>query len=245
VLLLEAGGAVLDRLPEKLSRYAANRLRSKGVDVYLEAMVTEITSDSVRLKDGTVIPTETVIWTAGVQAAPLAQESGLNVNRKRQINVLPTLQAPGHPEVYAVGDSAVIQDEKPLPMIAPVAMQQGEAAAKNIIRQLEGQEPQPFHYDNKGMLAVVGRNGAVADLGRLEFTGFLAWSLWVLVHIYRLIGFRNRLQILINWAWSYILFDRAIRLILPAVTRDNSRVVEARSGHGESEEPAGAAHHRR
>lgn len=216
IVLLEAGNGLLSGMPQKLSQYALDRLRQKGVNVRLEALADEVTGQSVRLKSGELIPTETVIWTAGVRASGVAESLGLPVNNKGQVSVGPTLQIPEHPEVYVIGDSASLEaNDGLLPMIAPVAMQQGEAAARNIVRQVKGQEPHPFRYKDMGMLAVIGRNAAVAHLGRVKFTGFLAWVLWLAVHIYRLIGFRNRLQVLTDWGLAYFSRDRAIRFILP------------------------------
>jgi NADH:ubiquinone reductase (H+-translocating) len=131
--------------------------------------------------------------------------------------VEPTLQLPGQPSVYAVGDLVHFADEEgqPLPMLAPVAMQQGERAAANILRQIDGKEPEAFHYFDKGTMATIGRSAAVAYLRGISFTGFVAWIVWLVVHLLQLIGFRNRLVVLINWAWSYLFFERAVRLILP------------------------------
>jgi NADH dehydrogenase len=133
------------------------------------------------------------------------------------VQVEPTLQLPGQTEVYVVGDLAAFPDEtgQPMPMLAPVAMQQGEHAAANIRRQLAGREPEPFHYFDKGTMATIGRSAAVARLAGISFTGFIAWIVWLVVHLFQLIGFRNRLVVLINWAWSYLFFERAVRLILP------------------------------
>lgn len=220
IILLEAMDTVLPGMNEKLRRYAMERLRKKGVELRLGAAAARVTDDAIYFKDGSFIPTSTVIWTAGVRGSPVGTEPNTPTNKRGQVNVLPTLQLPDYPEVYVIGDSAFIeQDGKPLPMVAPVAMQEGNAAARNILRQARGLAPEPFRYRDRGMLAVVGRNAAVADLGRFRFTGFLAWWLWLAVHIFRLIGFRNRLMVLVNWAWAYLLYERAIRLILPLPLR--------------------------
>jgi len=216
MVLLEAAGSLLPGMPERLRTYAARRLRGMGVEVHLGAMVSRITTDAVYLDDGTVIPCETVIWTAGVSGDPALQSSGLATRRNGQVAVLPTLQVPGHAEVYVIGDSAhVEQDGHPLPMVAPVAIQEGVAAARNIRRQIAGKDPLPFRYRNLGTMIVIGRNAAVAQVGGWSFTGFPAWLLWLCVHIYYVIGFRNRLLVMMNWAWDYFLFERAVRLILP------------------------------
>jgi len=215
ILLLEAMDGLLPGFPRGLASYAERRLRRMGVEVRLGAQVSEVTSESVGLQDGTNISTETTVWAAGVHGHPLAQESGLPTNDAGRVTVLPTLQLPGHPEVYAVGDLAYMEQEgKPLPMVAPVAIQQGAAVARNIANQLSGEDPKPFRYSDPGIMATIGRNVAVACIGRRSFTGFPAWILWLAVHIWRLIGFRNRLFVLLGWAWDYFLRDRAIRLVL-------------------------------
>jgi NADH dehydrogenase len=216
ILLLEATNRLLTGLPERLHTYALRRFKWMGVDVQLNSTVSEITSHSVILKDGRVIPTETVVWTAGVGGASLPQNWEFPTRRNGQVDVLPTLQVPDHPEIYVIGDLAhVEQDGHPLLLIAPVATQEGEWATKNVLRQIAGAQPQPFRYHDPGMMVTTGRNSAVVQLGGRAFTGFPAWVIWLSVHLYRLIGFRNRLMVLINWAWDYIFFDRVVRLILP------------------------------
>lgn len=220
VVLIDAGKRLVASLPERLSAYILKRLQRMGIEVRLETQVSRIEPHAVHLSDGESIAAETVVWTAGLQGHPLAKASGIPTGHGGQIEVAPTLQLPGYPNIYVVGDQAgVSADGRRLPMIAPVAMQQGEAAARNVLRQIAGLEPRPFVYKDPGMLAVVGRNAAVADLGRLQFAGFPAWLLWIGVHLFQLIGFRNRLQVLINWAWAYLFQDRAIRVILPGETR--------------------------
>jgi NADH dehydrogenase len=187
-----------------------------GIEVRLKAPVSRVGKDAVQLQNDEGIPTETVVWTAGHRGHPLAEASGLRTNRRGQVAVEPTLQLPEHLNVYVVGDLAAFSvNGKPLPMVATVAMQQGEAAAANILHQISGDVQEPFQYRDSGMLAVIGRNSAVADLGRLSFTGFFAWLLWLGVHLIKLIGFRNRLQVLVNWAWSYFFFDKAAGAIVP------------------------------
>ncbi len=142
---------------------------------------------------------------------------GLATNRHNQVEVLPTLQVPDHPEVYIVGDLAGIQqDGQPLPMVAQVGIQTGSTAGRNILRQLAGQPPLPFRYHDKGTLDVIGRNAAAAYIWHLAFRGFPAWSIWVGAHIFNLIGFRNRLLVLIDWAWDYLFSERGVRLIAPS-----------------------------
>jgi NADH dehydrogenase len=221
VVLLEAMDGLLPGLPGRLRAYALARLRQMGVEVRLQAMVSQLTPEAVHLKDGTVMPTETVVWTAGVRGDPLAQMLGLPTARDGRVVVLPTLQVPNHPEVYVIGDLAYVEEEgHPLPMMGPVAIQQGESAARNIARQMAGQAPLPFHYWDRGTMVTIGRNAAVAHPFRRAFTGFPAWVLWLSFHLFKLIGFRNRLLVLINWAWDYFLYERAVRLILPLGQRE-------------------------
>ena len=214
IMLLEAEDCLIPNLPEKLRTYALARLRKMGVEVHFQKKVSHITDKAVHLKDGEVLPVETVIWTAGVTGDTRAKIWGLPTDPSGRISVLPTLEVSGYPNVYAIGDLAAVEGY-PLPMIAPVAIQQGVTAAKNILRQIKGQDRLPFHYRDKGLMAVIGRNAAVAYIGGRTFKGFPAWMLWLSVHLFNLIGFRNRLLTLINWAWDYLLFERAVRLILP------------------------------
>jgi NADH dehydrogenase len=187
-----------------------------GVEVSLGAAVSDVTAQGAHLKDGSVLDSETVVWTAGVRGHPLAEAWGLPTGRGGRVAVLPTLQVEGHREVYVIGDLANFEaGGRPLPMIAPVAIQQGRAAAQNIRRQISGLDPVPFRYHDRGTMATIGRNAAVVDLGGGAFTGFPAWLMWLGVHLFNLIGFRNRLIVLINWAWDYFLYERAVRLILP------------------------------
>ncbi len=216
IVLLEGMPNLLGMMPEKLRAYTMKRLERMKVTVRLNATVEQVMRDHVRLKDGGLIPTETVVWTAGVRGAPLAVDNGLETARNGQARVLPTLQLESHPEVYVVGDLAHVELEgKPLPMVAPVAIQQGAWAAENIERQLLDELPLPFHYHDRGTMVTIGRNSAVALAFGGAFTGFVAWLLWLGVHIYNLIGFRNRIVVILNWAFDYFLAERAIRLILP------------------------------
>ncbi len=217
VILLEAYGTLLPSLPHRLGAYAAHRLQKKAVDIQLGSSVTGVTLDAVHVKDGSTIPADTVVWTAGVQGSPDVQQWGLPLARSGRIAVESTLQVPNQPNVYVIGDLAYVEKNgHPLPMVAPVAVQQGTTVAKNVIRQTEGKDPQPFKYKDLGAMAVIGRNAAVAHLFNfLTFTGFIAWLIWLVVHLARLIGFRNRLIVLTSWAWDYLFFERVVRLILP------------------------------
>jgi len=216
VILLEAAPSLLGGLPKSLGVYALERLRRMGVEVRLNAAVSSIEVDTAHLKDGTVIPAETVIWTAGVRGEPSAAVWGLPVDRSGRVPIEPTLQLSGRPEVYAVGDLASFkQDGNSLPMVAPVAIQQATTAARNIRRQAAGQPLLPFRFRDPGMMATIGRNAAVAHFAGLSITGFPAWLAWLGVHLVKIIGFRNRLLVLTDWAWDYFLYERAVRLILP------------------------------
>ena len=217
VVLLEALDSLMLGLPRSMQDYALLRLQKMGVEVYLKAKVRQVTPVAVHLTNGLVIPTETVVWTAGMRGDPLAELWEFPTAHSGRVEVLPTLQVPGHPNVYVIGDLAYMEvNGHSLPMVAPVAIQQGLAAVENIARQVAEEAPLPFHYRDRGMMAVIGRNAAVAHLfGRWAFTGFLAWVMWLALHLIRLIGFRNRLVVLINWAWDYLFYDRVVRLIIP------------------------------
>ena len=216
IILLEAASHLLAGYPEPLQAYAAAHLQKMGVEVRLGTAVSQVTEGAVMLKDGDRIPSQTVVWTAGVRGEVPAALDSLPRARNGQVEVLPTLQAPGFPEVYVIGDLArVIEKGKPLPMVAPVAIQQARTAAGNLLRQIKGEPPVPFEYRDPGLMVTIGRNAAVARLKGQSFTGLIAWILWLGVHIFNLIGFRNRLAVMINWAWDYLFYERAVRLIIP------------------------------
>lgn len=217
VILIEAADTVLTMLPQKLRSYAHERLTRMGVEIRLQTVVGQINVDSVVLKTGETIPTETVVWTAGVGGQPLAGIWGLPTARDGRVKVLPTLQVPDHPEVFVVGDLAYFEENgRPLPMVAPVAVQQGGLAAQNIMNQISGQSLQEFRYHDRGTMVTIGRNAGVVRIGNRMFTGLLAWILWLGVHLLNLIGFRNRLLVMINWSLDYFLFERAVRFIFPS-----------------------------
>jgi len=214
VLLLEAGDRLLAGMPPKLSEAAAATLWKKHVEVRHGAAVADFDGSNARLQSGEVIPARTLVWAAGVRAARLAERLGLPTGRLGRVRVGPTLQLASHPEVFIVGDAADVEtQEAPLPMMAPVAMQMAETAADNIGRQLRGAAAGAFRYRDPGQLATIGRNAAVAYIRGIAFTGFVAWVVWLVVHLIQLIGFRNKLFVLINWAWDYFFYDRAVRLI--------------------------------
>jgi NADH dehydrogenase len=216
LILLEAADRLMTGMPERLQTYTLKHLRGQGVDVRLQASVSQITHQAVELKDGTTIPTETVVWTAGVRGETFPDSSQLSEGRSARLKVLPTLQSPDHPEVYIAGDLAYVEEGgRPLSMLATVAIQEAEHVARNITRQAQGQELLPFHFRDPGTMVTIGRNAAVVQLGRWAFTGFIAWVLWIGVNLYRLVGFRNRLFVMINWAWDYLFYERTVRLIVP------------------------------
>jgi NADH dehydrogenase len=214
VILLEATQALLPGMPAPLQEATGEILWRKHVEVRFGARVIEYDGEKVRLAGGEVIPARTLIWAAGVRAASLADRLGLGQGPLGRVRVEPTLQVPGHPGVFAIGDLACLEAEgRALPMMAPVAMQQGVVAASNALHHLRGEPLEAFRYRNPGQLATIGRNAAVAHVKGLSFKGFPAWVVWLVVHLIQLIGFRNRLVVLISWAWEYFLYDRAVRLI--------------------------------
>lgn len=213
VILVEGLPRVLPTYPEDLSRSAERQLQNLGVEVRTNTRVTGIESDRVLLQGGE-LPATVILWAAGVAASPLGRLLG-QTDKTGRVLVSPDLSIPGHPEVFVVGDLAIVNDAKghPLPGLAPVAIQQGRAVAQNIARELRGENRRPFVFKNKGTMATIGRAAAVADLGRLRFSGLPAWLLWLFVHIMYLVGFRNRILVLIEWAWSYVTYQRSARLI--------------------------------
>jgi NADH dehydrogenase len=214
IILLEGGPRVLPTYPEDLSRSAEEQLRHLGVEVHTSAMVTGVEPGAVHMGE-TRLPAAVILWAAGVAASPLGKKLGAPVDRAGRVLVNPDLSIPGHPEVFVIGDLASLKDEhgKLLPGVAPVAMQEGRATAHNIGAELEGNPRRNFHYFNKGNLATIGRAAAVADFGKVHISGFLAWLSWLFVHIFFLIGFRNRILVLIQWAWAYFTYERGARLI--------------------------------
>ena len=214
VILLEAAGNILAGFPSALQASAQQSLESKKVEVRLNAKVSNYDGQNLTLDGGEIISTRTVLWSAGVQAASLLSKLGLERAHAGRVKVQPTLQVPGHPDVYVIGDAAYFEENgKALPMVAPVATQQGKHAADNILAQTAGQPPKSFRYHDLGMMATIGRNAAVAFTFGMQFRGFPAWVVWLVVHLIGLIGFRNRLIVLINWTWDYLFYDRAVRLI--------------------------------
>jgi NADH:ubiquinone reductase (H+-translocating) len=218
VLLLEATDKLLATMPERLREAAGRTLWRKYIEVRFGATVSDFDGARVSLKSGEVIPAHTMIWAAGVRAAPLGSWLGAAalVGRQGRVIVEPTLQLRGHPEVFIVGDAASVGDgaeQQPLPMVAPVAIQMARTAARNIVATIKKKPLENFHYRDQGTLATIGRNAAVADVYGIKLSGFPAWVMWLVIHIVQLIGFRNKLFVLLNWAWDYFFYERAARLI--------------------------------
>ena len=214
IILVEAADRLLLTFPPKLSRRALEDLRRLGVEVRFGKPVTAIEPGLVRVGDETIVA-ETVIWAAGVRGSPLGQSLGVPLDRAGRVLVNPDLSVPGHPEIFVIGDMASLTDQRgrPLPGTAPVAMQQGTAAAANIVRMIEGKTRRPFRYRDRGNMATIGRNAAVADIVGLRLDGFVAWLVWAVIHVLNLIGFRNRVLVALQWLWSYLTFQRGARLI--------------------------------
>jgi NADH dehydrogenase len=215
VLLLESTSHLMESYPDALRKATFDLLSKKHVEILLNTRLTDYDGEQMTLADGRQIAAHTLIWTAGVRAAELADRLRLPQGAGARLLTENTLQLAGHPEVFLVGDAAYLVDEngKPLPMLATVAQQEARAAVDNLRRMLNGQTPSAFHYKDPGLLATIGRNAAVARVAGLSFSGFIAWVIWVVLHIYRLIGFRNRLVVLINWAWDYVFYESQVRLI--------------------------------
>lgn len=241
ILLIEAGPRVLPTYAEDLSRSAEEQLRGLGVEVRTSTMVTHVEAGAVHLGE-TRLPATVTLWAAGVAASPLGKKLAVTVDRAGRVPVQSDLSTPGHPEVFVIGDLAAAKDDKGnlLPGVAPVAIQQGKYVAKVIRGEVERSDryrsygsvdARPaFHYWDKGSLATIGRAAAVAQFGKIHISGYLAWLSWLFVHIFFLIGFRNRLLVFIQWAWSYVTYERGARLItgstyLPGWTNPRARRV--------------------
>jgi NADH dehydrogenase len=215
VIVVEGSSHLLNVYPDRLRAYAARRLERMGVEVRLDAAVASVDARGVELADGSRIDAATVVWTAGVGGPPDLSAWGLPVARNGTVSVTDTLCLEPHPEVAIVGDAARPQVEA-APMVAQNALQQGRLVARNILFELEGRPPEPYQYRDLGNMAVIGRNAAVVHLfNRFAFTGFVAWAMWLTVHLMKLVGFRNRVSALLSWAGDYLFADRAARLILP------------------------------
>ncbi|MBY0371039.1 FAD-dependent oxidoreductase [bacterium] len=215
VILIEAGPRILASFSEKLARHAARDLEQLGVQIWTSSRVTEVSAEGVRL-GGEQVRAATVLWAAGVQPSSLGKTLGLPLDKVGRVPVETDLSLAGYPRVFVIGDQAACagKDGAMLPGLAPVAIQQGRWAASNLLADLAGKPRQPFRYLDKGQMATIGRKKAVAQTGKIQFTGFTAWMAWLFVHIYYLIGFKNRLFVLAEWAWAYLFFSRGARLIV-------------------------------
>jgi len=210
VVLVEGTERVLPPYPPDLSEKARLQLERLGVTVLLQKRITGVDSEGVSIGEER-ISAKTVLWAAGVAASPLGRALGVAVDRAGRVPVAPDLSVPGHPEVFVVGDLAAVDG---VPGIAPAAKQMGRQAAKNIRLAMEGKRSLPFKYKDYGQLATIGRNAAVAVIGKVKLSGYLAWLTWLVAHIYFLINFRNRLVVMIDWAWAYWTFQRHARIVL-------------------------------
>ncbi|HWR16657.1 MAG TPA: NAD(P)/FAD-dependent oxidoreductase [Terriglobales bacterium] len=215
ILLIEGNNRILPHYPEDLSASAEKQLRHLGVEVMAGAVVSDIQPGHVNVGDK-IFPSTVTLWAAGVAASPLGKALGVPLDKPGRVIVNQDLSVPEHPEVFVIGDLANFTPEGekfPLPGLAPVAMQQGRHVARNIGRDLDNKPRENFRYHDKGTMATIGRGAAVADLGRLHFSGFIAWLMWLFVHLMYLVGFRNRLLVLIEWGWAYFTYQRSARLI--------------------------------
>ena len=213
IVLVEGGPHVLGTFPPKLQAAARAALEKLGVEVRTGTVVTAIDAEGVTA-GGETIPAQTILWAAGVAASPLARSLGVALDRAGRVPVEPALNVPGHPEIFVAGDMcAFTQDGHPLPGVAQVAKQEGAHAARNILRAVRGKPLRPFRYRDFGSVATIGRGEAVVDIGPVHASGWLAWVFWLFLHIFFLIGFRNRLVVLSQWAWSYVTMQRGVRLI--------------------------------
>jgi NADH dehydrogenase len=219
IILLEAAGQLVSSMPSNIRNYTARQLRRMGVDVRLKAAVAEVFPERVVLKDAENIETSTVVWTAGVKGEGLAAASNIPVTRDGRVAVNETLRIKDQQNIYVIGDLASINEgQRILPMVAQVAIQSGVTSAQNILRQIAGLAPQPFIYKDRGSMITIGRKAAGVAIGSRTFTGFFAWVMWLVIHLFNLIGFRNRVMVLINWAWDYLLYERAVRYVFPSGT---------------------------
>ncbi len=227
VILLEMESDLLPPYAPSLRQYTREVLEERGVEVRTETAVERVEADRVHLSDGPPIPAQTLIWAAGVKASPVADMLGVEQTRGGQVIVDPDLSVPGHPEVFAVGDLAAIrrgEEETWLPQLAQVAIQSGRHAARQIRARLDDRSTESFRYTDLGQMATIGRNAAVAELaGGLKFKGLIAWLMWVVIHIAKLVGFRNRISVFTDWIYNYFTYDRHARLILDWGDRSSDR----------------------
>lgn len=235
IILVEAAGRLLGAFSASSSRRALEDLSRRGVEVRLGATVRRVGPDWVELGDGSALPTRTLVWTAGIRANPLGERLGVELTRGGRVPVGADLSLPGRPEVFVIGDLAAARDSdgRTYPQLAPVAMQQARHVARQIAGRLEGRAGVPFRYRDKGTMATIGRNSAVAELpGHIRFGGFPAWIAWLGLHLVFLVGFRNRLAVLLDWSWNYLTYQRGARLILPVDSDDEPGGTSAGASDG-------------
>ena len=217
VVVVEMLETVLIAYPESLRKSAEKQLKSLGVEIMLGSPVKSMQKSQVELSDGTTIPTHTLIWSAGVKGSPVANMLGVELTRGNRVKVNRHMQVDGFPHVYCVGDMSYLEDENGdlYPQLIPVAQQQARVAGRNILADIQGKEMSEFSYHDRGSMATIGRSRAVAWLyNRVKISGFLAWISWLVFHLITLVGFRNRLNVFVNWLWNYITYDRSVRIIL-------------------------------
>jgi len=227
ILLIEAGSDLIPTFNRELSVYTKQKLEKRNVKVLLNTRVVKIEPEKVYVKglDGErKFEASLILWTAGVEAVPLALKTGLPISRSNRFKVNKYCSFDNHPEIFAIGDIAEFKNEdgKILPGVSAVAMQQGRYVARSVIREIKGNPRKPFRYFNKGNMATIGRKDAVAELGRLKFTGFTGWIMWLFVHLFYQVGFKNKISILITWIWSYITFGATARVIQEPISDDKS-----------------------
>src|SRR5262245_29782616 len=222
IVLVEAGPELLAPYPARLRARARHDLEALGVEVRTGTPVERVNPDGVVLRGGEAIASACVVWAAGIRAAPVVSELGLPTGRSGRIRVDDTLRVVGRGNVFAAGDVALIEGTEPVPQVAQAAIQQGEQAAENVLRTRRGEPLRPFRYRDKGSLATIGRSRALAVIGPLHVAGRLAWWLWLAVHLIMLVGFRNRLVVLVDWAWSYFTYDFGLRAIVGDETERGS-----------------------
>jgi NADH:ubiquinone reductase (H+-translocating) len=232
IILLEGGPCVLPSYPQDLSASAEKQLNDMGIEVRTNAMVTNVEAGLVTIGKEK-LPANVIIWGAGVLASPLGKMLGAPVDRAGRVEVMPDLTIPGHPEVFVAGDLASVKmaNGQMAPGVAPAAIQMGKFVARQIKRSMEGEPREVFHYLDKGTLATIGRSRAVADLGKLHFSGYPAWLAWLVIHLFFLIGFRNRILVMMEWAWAYLTYKSSARLITePLEAAEAPNVPKAKVG---------------
>jgi NADH dehydrogenase len=236
IVLVEAVPSILGSYPPRLQQAAIRTLKRKGIRLIFNAPVQEADSRGLRLGNGEYVQARTVIWTAGVRAATLAEALGQPLAHQSRVKVEPTLQLPGHPEVFVIGDMAeVMHAGQPLPMVIQPAMQEARCAARNIQHLLKGEPLETFRYSDLGQMATIGRNSAVAEIKGIQLSGFLGWGVWLVFHLLQIVDFRSRLVVLINWVGDYVFLDRPVRLIARSKDHPNPPL-PLPTGRGVSEE---------